>query len=132
MTNKLDLYKCSICGNVVQVMITGVGELVCCGEAMHYLDARKFENEMGEKHVPIFVQNECGNCEIHVGSIPHPMTEEHHIVFIQTVSEDKNKICTEFLHPNDVPKMLVKDCGNANRALEYCNIHGLWEGTKND
>jgi len=132
MTNKLDLYKCSICGNVVQVMIKGAGELVCCGENMHHLNPQKIEQEMGEKHVPVFVLNECGNCEIRVGSVPHPMTEEHHIVFIQAISEDKNKVCTEFLYPNDVPKMLVKDPDNVSYALEYCNIHGLWEGTKND
>ncbi|MBE7709925.1 MAG: desulfoferrodoxin FeS4 iron-binding domain-containing protein [Cyanobacteria bacterium SIG32] len=128
MTNRLDLFRCNVCGNLVQVMLAGEGELVCCGEPMELLQPKGITSEMEEKHVPVFVKNECGNFVVHVGSIPHPMTDEHYIMFIQVVSKNNDKICTKFLSPNDVPKMLLGHDFNEFFAREYCNIHGLWEG----
>lgn len=127
MTNKLELYKCEICGNLVEILVSGDGELVCCGQPMHHLQPKNKESEGLEKHVPIFVKNDCGNTEIRVGSIPHPMENEHFIMFIQTISADNNKVTTTFLHPNDIPKMRLECLTDALIAREYCNIHGLWE-----
>ncbi len=124
MTQKLDFYRCSVCGNIVQVFHAGAGELVCCEKPMEKLVPFTQDQEKQEKHVPIFT----GFNEIQVGSDLHPMTEEHHIEFIQCISPDKKHIETRFLDKTEEPKM--KLCGNFehNCALEYCNIHGLWEG----
>ncbi len=129
MTQKLELFRCNVCGNLVQVLISGEGDLICCGEVMELLQAKGSESEMEEKHVPVFIKNECGNSVIHVGSIPHPMTNEHYIMFIQAISVDKDRICTKFLKPNEVPKMMVGNDFGDCFTREYCNIHGLWEGS---
>lgn len=128
---RLDLYKCNICGNIVQVILSGGGELVCCGEPMHKLEAKTKEDSMLEKHVPVFIKNQDNNDEVRVGEVLHPMTDEHYIMFIETISRDKNKVQLQFLHPGEEPKMLIKDESDEILALEFCNLHGLWEG-KND
>lgn len=125
MTEKLELYKCAICGNIVQIMHQGAGELVCCGQTMTKLVPNTLEQEKQEKHVPVFTDFN----EIQVGSELHPMTEEHHIEFIQSISDDKKCIQTKFLDITDEPKMKLS-ADNNNYAIEYCNIHGLWEGKK--
>ena len=93
MSERLALYKCEVCGNLVQVLLSGGGELVCCGKPMTYLNPQDKSDEMlEEKHVPIFIHDESGKEFIQVGSTLHPMSEEHYIQFIETISEDKNKI----------------------------------------
>lgn len=121
MTNHLEFYRCEICGNIVQVMHAGAGELVCCGKAMSLLKPFSQKDEKQEKHVPVFVEN-----KIKVGSEPHPMLPEHHIEFIQAISEDKKCIKTKFLNTEQEPSMTINSDDNFNSAFEYCNIHGLW------
>lgn len=129
MSERLALYKCEVCGNLVQVLLSGEGELSCCGKPMTYLKPYNKSDEMlEEKHVPIFVHNENGEEFIQVGSTLHPMTEEHYIQFIETISEDKNKIELQYLSPNDKPTMEIDKSSKVHCTLEYCNIHGLWEG----
>ena len=124
MTELLELYKCEVCGNIVQIMHSGVGELVCCGAKMKKLKEQTINEEMQEKHVPVFIQEN----KIQVGSVPHPMTKEHYIEFIQSYSTDKKYIETKFLSPEEKPETeLQKEYKNAR---EYCNIHGLWVGQK--
>ena len=125
MTNHLELYRCEICGNIVQVMHTGAGELVCCGKPMTLLQPHTIADEKQEKHVPVFIEN-----KIQVGSVPHPMTEEHHIEFIQTITDDKKTVKTKFLGVNESPEMTPNSTDNYTCALEYCNLHGLWQGNK--
>ena len=125
MTNHLEFYRCAVCGNIVQVMHTGEGELVCCERPMTLLKPYSKEDEKQEKHVPVFIEN-----KIQVGSEPHPMSEEHHIDFIQTVSENKKTVKTTFLSINQAPETEINIDNNYNFALEYCNIHGLWYGIK--
>ena len=124
MALKLRLYKCNICGNIVQVLLDGAGELVCCGEVMELLEAKTVDAG-GEKHVPVISNNAEGYSVVKVGSEPHPMTDEHYIQFIETQSNDKSKIYIEFLKPNQEPK--IQTSIDVCKALEYCNIHGLWE-----
>ena len=126
MTKKLELYRCEICGNIVQVMHESNGELVCCGKPMTLLIAHPKEDEKQEKHVPVFINDN----EIQVGSIPHPMSEEHHIEFIETISENKQDVKIKFLNISDEPKMEINSNNNYNLAIEYCNLHGLWENNK--
>ncbi len=125
---RLDLYKCEICGNMVEVILVGGGELVCCGQPMRKLDAQEQEDAMLEKHIPIFIKNSDNNDEVRVGEVLHPMTEEHHIVFIETISEDRNKVQLQYLYPGDEPKMLLNNDFKNLTAREFCNLHGLWEG----
>jgi superoxide reductase len=88
MTKKGQIYKCEICGNIVEVLDEGVGELVCCGQPMKLIE-EKTEDEGKEKHVPIIERNEEG-VKIKVGSVPHPMTEEHYIEWIEISTEKEN------------------------------------------
>lgn len=129
MTVKLQFYKCDICGNIVQILHEGEGELVCCGQVMRLLEAKN-EDQMAEKHVPVFLKEEDGSEFIQVGSLPHPMLPEHYVEFIETVSEDKTCIHIKFLHQGEEPKMILDKPENVNKAYEYCNIHGLWEGER--
>jgi len=124
MVERLDLYKCEICGTIVQVFNRGDGELVCCGHPMKYLQKYTNDDENQEKHVPVFDGN-----MIHVGSMPHPMVPEHHIKFIETISDDKKRLEVEFLDVTDNPEMIACNPKH-NIALEYCNIHGLWKGIR--
>ena len=98
MSERLALYKCEVCGNLVQVLLSGGGELVCCGKPMTYLNPQDKSDEMlEEKHVPIFIHDESGKEFIQVGSTLHPMSEEHYIQFIETISEDKNPCTVHYL-----------------------------------
>lgn len=122
----LDIYRCDTCGNIVQTLVTGGGELVCCGHAMQKLEPKTTEDAIMEKHVPVFVKQDDGTTEIRVGEVLHPMLPEHYIMFVETISKDKNSLHLQYLHPSDEPKMRIKDDIDGLKALEYCNIHGLW------
>ncbi len=126
MTKRLELYKCNVCGNLVEVVLAGYGELVCCGKPMELLVPKTNEPEMGEKHIPVFATNDRGELEVRVGSTLHPMVDEHFIQFIQTVSDDEKYIERRYLTPEDLPIMYLGENSEADKALEYCNIHGLW------
>lgn len=125
---RLDLYRCEICGNLVEVILSGGGELVCCGQPMNKLDGKNKEEAMLEKHIPVFVKQENGGAEIRVGEVLHPMLNEHYIMFIETISEDKNHVQLQYLHPGEEPKMLLEKQFGKTVAREFCNLHGLWEG----
>ena len=124
--DRLDIMRCEICGNIVQVLNSANGELFCCGQPMNKLEASVSEEAMTEKHVPIFLKYD-NNCEIRVGEILHPMTNEHYIMFIEAINENKDEIHLKFLNPNDEPKLATDNSKNYKTAIEYCNIHGLWE-----
>ena len=126
MTQKLELYKCNICGNIVEVVLSGEGELVCCGQPMELLAEKDYSDEMlQEKHVPV-IKMEEDNIEVRVGAVPHPMTEEHYIQFIEAYSKDKRYVKRKYLFPNEEPVLKLKcDCKDT-MARELCNIHGLW------
>ena len=129
MTERLDLYKCNLCGNLVEVVLSGDGELVCCGKPMEYLEAKKEDSEYSEKHVPVFLNTNDNGLEIRVGSQLHPMLNEHYIQFIEAISEDKNKLCRQYFTPQDMPIMVLKEKVGIQKAREFCNIHGLWENS---
>ena len=129
MTERLDLYKCNLCGNLVEVVLSGDGELVCCGKPMEYLEAKTVNYEYGEKHVPVFLNTDDNGLEIRVGSQLHPMLEEHYIQFIETIADGKNKVCRQYFTPQDVPIMVLREKMGIQKAREFCNIHGLWENS---
>ena len=127
MTKKLELYKCEACGNIVEVVLSGEGELVCCGEPMKLLEA-KMHDEMQEKHVPVFEKFGDNEIMVRVGSVEHPMEEKHYIQFIEVYSKDEKYIKRKYLHSGEKPELHLKNLDiNSLKAKEYCNIHGLWE-----
>ena len=123
MTKKREIYRCEICGNIVEVLHEGVGTLVCCGQPMKFIE-EKTKEEGNEKHVPVIQTNEEG-VEVKVGSIPHPMTEEHHIEWIEISTE--NGESKKFLKPTDLPEAKFSVKNKEIKSREYCNIHGLWK-----
>ena len=129
---RYELYRCDICGNMVEIRISGGGELVCCGKPMKKLEPKYHEEAVMEKHVPVIIKHDDKNGEIRVGEILHPMTDEHYIMFIQAISEDKKYSGLKYLNPNEEPKMLLDNLEHKIYAREFCNIHGLWEGKNND
>lgn len=123
MTARLQVYKCEICGNIVEVLHPGKGQLVCCGQPMILLE-EKTEDVGKEKHVPVIEETEAG-MKVKVGAVPHPMEEKHYIEWIEVITE--NGIMRRFLNPGEAPEAdFVKPAGKVE-ARGYCNIHGLWK-----
>jgi len=119
----MEIYKCDVCGNIVEVTHGGAGKLVCCGQEMKVFE-EKTADQSTEKHVPVIEKIE-GGYRVVVGSTPHPMEEKHWIEWIQLVSGDVS--CRAFLEPGDKPEAIFK-CEMENvSAREFCNIHGLWK-----
>lgn len=131
MTERLDLYKCNVCGNLVEVILPGDGQLVCCSQPMALLKAHAAEAETEEKHVPVCSITGDGGTEIRVGSVLHPMSEEHYIQFIETVSNEKSHTELQYYSPGDSPIMVLSNKIGADLARTFCNIHGLWESKNN-
>jgi len=123
MAKRLEIYKCDICGNIVEVLTGGVGELVCCGAKMKLLEA-KTQDAGKEKHVPV-IEKVKGGYKVKVGSVPHPMEEKHYIEWIELIAD--GKAYRAFLKPGVAPETFF--CVEAAQvsAREHCNIHGLWK-----
>ena len=132
MTNKLEIYRCKVCGNIIQVLVGGEGELHCCGEAIELMEIKTQEGDKGEYHIPVYIHcNEKGSF-VQVGKEPHPMLPEHHIELIEIISEDKKCLKLKYLDIGEEPIMYLKNDSDKNTyALEVCNLHGLGGG-KND
>lgn|SRR5574344_2326689 len=125
MTELMQIYKCNVCGNLVEVLHPGAGELVCCSEPMELMIENTDEHAKVETHLPEFVDMD-GQRKIRIGSVPHPMTEEHFIMFIEAISPDKKYTKRVFLKPNEEPELELKcNCAKID-ARGMCNIHGLW------
>jgi len=123
VTEQKQIYKCNICGNVVEVLHTGVGQLVCCGQPMELLE-EKTEDVGQEKHVPVIERTDAG-VKVKVGSVPHPMEEKHYIKWIEIIADGRE--CKKFLKPGDEPEAEFEIKAEKIEAGEYCNIHGLWK-----
>jgi superoxide reductase len=123
MTIKNQIYRCPICGNIVEVLHVGAGELVCCGQPMILMDP-KTEDVGQEKHLPIIEKSE-GKITVKIGSIPHPMEEAHYIEWIELTAD--NKVYKKFLKPGDTPEAIFEITADNISARAYCNIHGLWQ-----
>lgn len=123
MTKLGQIYKCEVCGNIIEIIHKGNGELVCCGQPM-VLQVEKKEDEGQEKHVPIIKKN---NQEIliKVGNVPHPMETSHFIEWIEIITKS-GKVYRKFLKPGDNPKTTFTINEEIILVREYCNIHGLW------
>ena len=123
MVKLKEVYKCNVCGNIVEVLHAGMGELVCCGQPMELL-TEKLQDAGNEKHVPVIEKTATG-VKVKVGSIPHPMEEKHYIEWIELHADET--VYRKFLKPAEKPE--AEFCVNAKKlsARDYCNIHGLWK-----
>ena len=124
MTEKLEVYKCNLCGNIVEVLHNAGGELVCCGESM-VLMAENSVDAAKEKHVPV-IEKVAEGIKVKVGSVAHPMEEKHYIEWVEFISD--RKVCRRFLNPGDAPEAVFKVEAKQITARAYCNLHGLWKG----
>lgn len=124
MTTLNGIYKCELCGNIVQVLHTGEGALVCCGQEMKLL-SEKTADAANEKHVPVIEKTDAGYL-VKVGSVPHPMQDEHYIEWIELIADGKSY--RQYLKPGDAPEAEFCVQAEAVSAREYCNVHGLWKG----
>jgi superoxide reductase len=124
MAERLEVYKCEVCGNIVEVLHGGDGELVCCGQPMN----RVVENTVDaakEKHVPVVEKIE-GGIKVKVGDVAHPMEEKHYIEWVEIIAD--GKAYRQFLNPGEAPEATFNIEADQITAREYCNIHGLWKG----
>ncbi len=124
MAEKLQVYKCNICGNIVEVLHGGAGELVCCGEPMELLDEKTADTGK-EKHVPV-IEKIDGGFKVKVGDVPHPMEEKHYIEWIELLAD--GKAYRQFLQPGKPAEAVFNIEAATVSAREYCNVHGLWKG----
>ena len=123
MAEKLQVYKCALCGNMVEVLHGGVGELVCCGQPMTLLTENTVDAAK-EKHLPV-IEKVAGGYMVKVGAVAHPMEEKHHIEWIELIAG--NKAYRQFLKPGDVPEAFFATDATQVSAREFCNLHGLWK-----
>jgi superoxide reductase len=122
MTELLQVYKCNVCGNIVEVIHAGAGELVCCGQPMNLL-VENTTDAATEKHVPV-IEKTADGVKISVGSVAHPMQDDHFIEWIQILANGKSY--RKFLKPSDPPEAEFSVTGDVT-AREFCNLHGLWK-----
>ena len=123
MAKKLEVYKCEICGNIVEVLHGGAGELVCCGKSMKLM-AENTVDAAKEKHVPVIEKTDKGVL-VKVGSVAHPMEEKHYIEWIELLAD--GKAYRQFLNPGEKPEALFEIQADNVSAREYCNLHGHWK-----
>jgi superoxide reductase len=123
MAKKPEIYKCMLCGNIVEVLHGGDGELVCCGQPMK-LFVENTTDAAKEKHVPV-IEKIDGGYKVKVGSVAHPMEEKHYIEWIELQAD--GKVYKQYLAPGQKPEAVFKIDAVKVTAREYCNIHGLWK-----
>lgn len=123
MANRLEIYKCEVCGHIIEVLHEGKGTLVCCGQTMkvfreNTVDAAK------EKHVPV-IEKTANGFKVLIGAVAHPMEEKHYIEWIELVAD--GVAYRKFLKPGDAPEAVFCIDASDVQAREYCNLHGLWK-----
>ncbi|MEE8433106.1 MAG: desulfoferrodoxin [Candidatus Desulfatibia sp.] len=123
MAERLEVYKCDACGNIIEVLHGGAGELVCCGQPMNLLTENTVDAAK-EKHVPV-VEKTPDGVKIKVGSVAHPMEAEHYIEWIEIIADGKSY--RQFLNPGEAPEATFKVDAENVTAREYCNLHGHWK-----
>ncbi len=123
MAQVMEVYKCELCGNIVEVLHGGDGELVCCGVPMKKL-VENTTDAAKEKHVPV-IEKVAEGWKVSVGSVSHPMEEKHYIEWIELVAD--GIAYRKFLKPGDKPEAIFAVSAASVSAREFCNLHGLWK-----
>jgi superoxide reductase len=124
MAERLQVYKCQLCGHIIEVMHGGGGTLVCCNQPMTLL-TENTTDAATEKHVPV-VEKVDGGFKVTVGSVAHPMEEKHYIEWIELIVGDQ--VYRRYLSPGETPEAFFAVEADSASAREYCNLHGLWKG----
>jgi superoxide reductase len=127
MTELRELYRCEVCGNLIEIVNEGAPALVCCGQPMVKQEAKTADEGL-EKHVPVVEETENGLI-VKVGSVEHPMVEDHYIKFIEVLTKDK--VFRAELAPGMSPQSglcprLKKE--DIIEVREFCTKHGVWKG----
>ena len=123
MTKLNQIYKCELCGNIVEVLHTGGGELVCCNQPMLLLEENTTDAAT-EKHVPV-IEKSAASVTVKVGSVAHPMVEKHYIEFIELLAD--GKVYRKYLKPGDTPEAVFEITADKVESRAYCNLHALWK-----
>lgn len=123
MVERMQVYKCERCGNIVEILHGGPGQLVCCNVDMELMEEKTADSST-EKHVPVIEKIE-GGYKVTVGSVPHPMADAHYIEWIELVVN--GAVCRRHLNPDDAPEAIFKSDAENVSAREYCSVHGLWK-----
>jgi len=123
MTALKQVYRCNVCGNIVEVLHTGQGELVCCGQPMELLQEKATDAGL-EKHVPV-VETTANGAKVKVGEVPHPMEDNHYIEWIEVITDSGS--CRQILKPGEKPEAEFEIGGQKVAAREYCSVHDLWK-----
>ena len=124
VTELNEIYKCSVCGNIVEILHPAMGGgLECCGQPMRLLKENSVDASK-EKHVPVVTQTATGTL-IKVGAVPHPMDKEHYIEFVELIAD--GRVCRKFLKPGEKPEFEFGSKPREWTAKAYCNQHGLWK-----
>lgn len=118
MTGRGQIWKCSLCGNIVEILHEGMDSLVCCEKPMDLMKENSVDADL-EKHVPVIEGR-----KVSVGSVLHPMDEDHYIEWIEATGKSGN-VVRKFLKPGDEP--VFEFCFEVVSARAYCNLHGLWK-----
>jgi len=124
MAERMEVYKCEACGNIVEVLHGGEGDLACCGQPMVLFKANTVDAAK-EKHVPV-VEKTAAGVTVKVGEVAHPMEEKHYIEWIEIIAD--GSVYRQFLKPGDAPEATFKVTADQVTAREYCTLHGLWKG----
>lgn len=123
MAERMEVYKCDVCGNIVEILHGGKGQLVCCNQPMKQMKENTVDAAK-EKHVPV-IEKVANGFKVKVGSVAHPMEEKHYIEFVELIVD--GKIYRQFLAPGQAPEAFFEISGDKVAAREYCNLHGLWK-----
>jgi superoxide reductase len=123
MAKQLEVYKCNLCGNIIEVLHGGAGQLVCCGQPMQCMTENTVDAAK-EKHVPV-IEKIAGGFKVKVGGVPHPMEEKHYIEWIEVIADGKSY--RQYLSPGQTPEAVFMIEAASVTAREYCNLHGLWK-----
>jgi len=125
MAERHQVYKCEICGNIVEMLHAGSGRMMCCGQPMKVYEENTVDAAR-EKHVPVIEKTDTG-VVVKVGSVPHPMEEAHYIEWVEVIRDNGNRVGRVYLKPGDKPEAAF--CGDVEGTVvrEFCNLHGLWK-----
>ena len=123
MISRKQVYKCNVCGNIVEILHAGGGELVCCGQLMELLQEKTADAAL-EKHVPV-IETTASGIKVKVGQVSHPMEEKHLIEWVEILAD--GNVYRKFLKPGDKPEAEFKIDNKGITAREYCSVHGLWK-----
>lgn len=123
MVKNLQVYKCDVCGNIVEILNVGGGQLVCCGKPMTLLEENTVDAAV-EKHIPV-AEVKDGEVHVKVGEVEHPMLTEHFIQWVEVITKD-GQVLRQNLNADEKPVAVFKVDSEIDRVREYCNLHGLW------